>query len=237
MQANSSGGQQPQPAPATPVRRAPRNAPPQFQAERLLKMDAAGLIAVLKNPKSTEFEKAKACQFLASKGGADAVPALAALLTDPKLSHYGRYGLEPNPDPSAGDALRAALPRVKGGLLVGVVNSLGARKDVKAVAPLAKLLSGADAEAARAAAWALGQISGPEAAKALQDGLARTKGSVQEAVADGCLRCAEGLLAQGQRDRALALYSALTGPAIPKPARLAAMHGIIAAEISLSRPR
>jgi len=218
-------------------RPSPDTAPPEFQAARLMKLDSAALVAILKNPASTEFEKAKACQRLASVGTKDAVPALAALLTDPKMSHYGRYGLEPNPDPSAGDALRAALPKVKGGLLIGVINSLGARKDAQAVAPLSKLLSGGDAEVAKAAAAALGQISGPEAAKALQGALGKAQGPLRAAVADGCLLCAEGLLAKGLRAEALALYDALTRPDIPKPARLAAMQAITAAEISLSRPR
>jgi len=51
------------------------------------------------------------------------------------------------------------------------------------------------------------------------------------------LVCAEGLLAQGERPQALALYNTLTATGIPKPLRLAAMRGIIAAETSLSRPR
>jgi hypothetical protein len=90
---------------------------------------------------------------------------------------------------------------------------------------------------AQAAAAALGRISGAQAAKTLQESLSRTKGPVRMAVADACLVCAEGLLAQGDRAQALALYNTLTAADVPKPVRLAAMHAIIGAETSLSRPR
>ena len=56
-------------------------------------------------------------------------------------------------------------------------------------------------------------------------------------VADSALICAERMLADGKRDEALALYTDLSAPDIPKPARLAAMSGIIREERSLSRPR
>jgi hypothetical protein len=57
------------------------------------------------------------------------------------------------------------------------------------------------------------------------------------AVADAGLLCAERLLAEGKRGQALALYASLSAADIPKPARLAAMSGIIREETSISRPR
>ena len=107
------------------------------------------------------YAKAIACQQLAVGGGTSAVPALAALLADPHLSHYARFGLEPIPDPSVDEALRAALGKVKGKLLVGVINSIGHRKDAKALNALAKLLHHADSEVARAAHAALARIRPP----------------------------------------------------------------------------
>ena len=55
------------------------------------------------------------------------------------------------------------------------------------------------------------------------------------AVADASLVCAERLLAEGKRDEALALYTSLSAPDVPKPARLAAMQGIIREETSINR--
>ncbi len=200
-------------------------------------MDAAALIRILTDAGSPEFQKAKACQRIGELGAKEAVPALSALLGDERLSTYARYGLEPIADPSADDALGAALSKLKGNLLVGVINSIGKRKDAKASPALAKMIYGADANVARAAAAALGSIGGVSSAKELQAALAKTNGMTRMAVADASLVCAERLLAEGKRDQALTLYGSLSAPDMPKSARLAAMHGIIREETSTSRPR
>lgn len=235
--AQQAPAQQPQAPRAKPAPERPPEIPPEFKAEPIMSAEPARLIAILQDPQATVFQKAKACQRLAVTGGKDAVPALAALLSDPELAHYARFGLEPNPDPSADEALREALKKLKGRLLVGVINSLGQRRDPHAVDALARLLDSPDAEVAQAAAAALGRISGLRAAKILEDALRRTKPPVRNAIAAAGLVCAEGLLAEAQRDRALALYQTLMRPDIPQPVRLAAMHSTFAAETSLRRPR
>lgn len=224
-------------APSQARRRGLPPIPPEFQAAAIMKLDSPQLVDMLKDPKSTEFQKAKACMRLAMVGTKDAVPVLAALLTDEKLSHYARFALAPIPDPSVDDALRGALRKTKGKLLVGVIDSIGQRKDAKAVEPLTKLLYGADVEAARAAAAALGLISGPQATEALRAALVKTKDPVRTAVAEAGLVCAEGLMARNDRKSAFALFDTLSRPDIPRSVRLAAMHSTIAAETALDRPR
>jgi len=211
--------------------------PPEFRAGRIMSMDSGQLVEILKNPASSEFQRMKACQRLAVVGNQDAVPALAAMLSNPKLSHYARYGLAPIPGPEADQALRDAAAKLKGRLLVGVVNTIGQRQDVRAVPLLARLLRGADTEVACAAAASLGRISGPAAVKVLQEMFLSGKGPVRTAAAEASLVAAEGLMARGDRKGALALYDALSRPTMPKPVRLAAMHAIILAETSPSRPR
>jgi len=198
-------------------------------------MDAAALAGILTDAGAPEFKKAKACQRIGELGAKSAVPALASLLADDHLSVYARYGLEPIADPSADDALRAALPKLKGVKLIGVINSIGKRRDAKACPALAALIHGPDADVARAAAAALGSIGGPAAVKDLQAALAKSSGMTRMAVADASLVCAERLLAEGKRDQALTLYTSLSGPDVPKPARLAAMQGIIREETSINR--
>jgi HEAT repeat protein len=127
-------------------------------AAEIMALPAAKLVAILKDPAASEYAKAKACQQLAVVGDKSAVPALAALLGDEKLSHYARFGLEPNPDASAGDALREAMGKLTGKLRVGVINSLGVRRDTKSIEALALLMRGADVDAAKAAAAALARI-------------------------------------------------------------------------------
>jgi HEAT repeat protein len=167
----------------------------------------------------------------------EAVPALAALLSDEKMAMYGRYGLEPIADPSVDDALRAAMPKLKGNLLIGVINSINKRRDAKAVPALAKLVFSADVEVARAAAAALGGIGTAASMKDLQAAMGKTTGTVKMAVADASLVCAERLIAAGQRDQGLALYASLTAASTPKPVRLAAMSAIVREETALTRPR
>ncbi len=216
----------------------PKPKPPvEFQEGDIATMNAAGLIDIISDSGSTEFQKAKACQRIGEFGAKEAVPALSALLDDEHLSVYARYGLEPIPDPSADEALRAALTKLNGERLIGVINSIGKRREASARPALSKMLYGSDPGVARAAAAALGSIGGMESAKELKAALAKTTGRTRMAVADACLVCAERLLADGQRNEALAFYTHLTAPDIPKSARLAAMTGIIREERSLSRPR
>ena len=211
--------------------------PPELQAAGIMKLGSPELVKMLKDPASTRFQKSKACMRLAMVGTKDAVPALASLLNDPLLSDYARFGLVPIPDPSVDDALRAALGTLKGTLLVGTIDSIGQRKDTKAVDALAKIMYGADAGAAQAAIASLGRISGLAASAALQSALAKTKDPLRSEVAAACLVCAEGFLFKGDRKQALGLYDRLSRTDIPKPVRLAAMHSTIATETALGRPK
>lgn len=109
----------------------------------------AELLAVLRS-EATVQQKSAACRQLARVATKQAVPTLAALLGDEKLSHMARYALEAIPDPSVDDALRDALGKVQGRPLLGVIGSLGVRRDAKAVDALAGLLKQPDTAAAAA---------------------------------------------------------------------------------------
>jgi HEAT repeat protein len=186
-------------------------------------MEPAKLLALVKDPNSTVFQKAIACKKLAFVGGKEAVQPMAALLDHPELGCYARFGLEPNPDPSVDVALRAALPKLKGRLQVGVITTMGVRKDVKALDALIKLIDSPDPEVAAGAAASVGMIGGLGAAKALQAALGTTKPPLFPVVARACLLCAEGLMA-GHRARGLELYTQLSGTTMPEPVRLAALR-------------
>ncbi|HTI51415.1 MAG TPA: hypothetical protein VL475_10705, partial [Planctomycetaceae bacterium] len=104
------------------------------------------------------------CRKLAIVGSAAAVPALAVLLVKNDSSHMARFALERIPAPEAAAALRTALPEVSGSLKIGVIGSLGNRRDAAAVGALGGLLKEGDAATARAAALALGAVGNGEAA-------------------------------------------------------------------------
>ena len=187
----------------------------------------AELLAVLRSDATLQ-EKSAACRQLARIATKEAVPTLAALLGDEKLSHMARYALEPIRDPSVDDALRDALGKVQGQPRLGVIGSLGARRDAKAVDALAGLLKQADT--AQAAARALGNIGTLAAAKALEDALPDVSGGNQTAISEGLLRCAEALAADGQSAASKAIYDHLRGLAdAPPQVRAAALRGAILA--------
>ena len=175
-------------------------------------------------------EKADACRELARVATKEAVPTLAALLGDEKLSHMARNALEPIPDPSVDAALRDALGKLKGRPLMGVIGSLGVRRDATAVDAIAKLLGDPDAAVARSAARALGQIGTPEAAKALDAALAGAPAANQVDFCEGLFRCAEALSAQGQGAQSQAIYDRLRGLSqAPQQVRAGALRGAILA--------
>lgn len=220
-----------------PARPKPPQPPPEFREGDIAQMGATALVKLLRDASTTEFQKAKACVRAGELGDKEAIPALAALLNDEHLSVYARCGLEPIGDPAAGDALLAALPKLNHDRATGVINSLGKRKEAKAIPALTRLMLGANPVWAAAAAAALGNIGGTAAATQLTSALNKTKGPTRTAVADGCLVCAERLLGEGKRSEALALYTTVTTPDIPKPIRLAAMSGIIREETAVGRQR
>ena len=93
---------------------------------RASEAELAALHAVLKSDASIR-EKGVACKRLAVIGTKDSIPVLAELLTDVRLAHYARFGLEAIPDPAVDRLFRESLSTLKGEQLIGVINS-GHRK-------------------------------------------------------------------------------------------------------------
>ncbi len=175
-------------------------------------------------------EKAEACRTLARDGGREAVPALAALLTDEKLSHMARLALEPMPDRQAGKALRDALETTSGRIKVGIIHSLGNREDTKAVPAFVALLSGDDPELAQAAAGALGMIATPKATKALVEALDQPKVSARNlrAYCDALFDVTEALTEKGKDRQAADIYDRLIDSTkAPPQIRAAALRGAV----------
>jgi HEAT repeat protein len=154
-------------------------------------------------------EKARACQELGDFGGPASVPALAALLDKEHLADYARSGLEGIKDGSAGEALRAALPKLEGRYLAGAVNSLGVRRDVAAVPALQKLALDSKSGAAEAAIASLGMIATPAATKTLQDILASGPAALRVPAAHAALAAAEQLARNGNTSEARAVLNAV----------------------------
>ena len=190
----------------------------------------AALVAVL-TADVDRGEKAMACKELAIRGSGAAVPALAPLLADERLASWARIALEAIPDPACDAALRAAAGggTLSGRLLVGVINSIGVRRDPAAVDLLAKRLGDADAAVAAAAAVALGRIGDAAATAVLRTALTDGPAGVRPAVAEGLVLCAERGLEQGRAADAAALYDLVRAAEVPAPRVIEATRGAILA--------
>lgn len=165
-----------------------------------------------------------ACRKLSRIGTATSVPALADLLTDEDLSHMARYALERIPCGNATNALREALPHAAHRIRLGLIKSLGVRRDLESTSRLVAYLEDPLTEIAAAAAVALGQIATSEAARALLAFQRTVPERLRLAAADACLACAGKLTAEGKRDEAQQLYEVLCAPEVPDPVRFAALR-------------
>jgi len=183
------------------------------------------MIASLKTELSRN-DKITICQELGRVGTKAAIAPLAALLDNPELAHAARYGLEMIPDPAVDEALREAAGRLKDLHLVGVLQSIGNRRDEKAIRLLAKYLSDADQAVVNAAATALGKIATPAAVAALKPMLGKCP-----SVAEAYLACAAG----AQKPKlALNLYTDILNAkgTVPKSVRMTALRGQMLASVS-----
>jgi HEAT repeat protein len=196
------------------------------QSKRL--RDEKELIAILQSEKP-EADKALACKQLSVYGSSEAVPELAKLLGNPRLASWSRIALEVIPGDAVDEALRKSTESLDGRLLVGVINSIGVRRDERAVELLAKRLADNDAEVASAAAVALGRIGNSAVAEPLTKALAGAPAGVRSAVAEGCILCAERFLASSKGSEATKLYDDVRKADVPRQRMLEATRGAILA--------
>lgn len=166
-------------------------------------------------------------------GGAEAVEALTRVLNgaDAELKECARRALEKNPAPAASQSLRAALE--KGGDTaweIGLINSLGQRRDAGAVQLIAARLK--NAPAAWAAAQALGRIATPAALDLLRAEIGRNPAASQ-----ALIEAANDRLAQGKDAEAKAIYVELYQPDHEAPVRAAALSGLLRTDRSTASRR
>lgn len=118
----------------------------------------AGELAALLGSQCTRDGKIFVCRQLALIATAENVPAIAALLADPKTVDMARYALEPIEGPEVDQALLDALPHASGQAKAGIINSLGERRVLRAAGPLGPLATDPNPVIADAALAALVKI-------------------------------------------------------------------------------
>jgi HEAT repeat protein len=186
------------------------------------------LLEVLRSDASLAAKRG-VCKRLGLIAGEPSVPLLAAMLTGAGTSDMARYALERIPSGAADAALREALPKTRGRTRVGIINSIGNRRDTRAAAALGNLLGDSDEAVAQAAAWALGRIGGAEAVRLLAARKDAAPGRVRSEILDAYLVCAGRLASEGKKAEAAAIYRELNTERMPAPIRRAASLGIKAA--------
>ena len=162
------------------------------------------LSEVLDDPQTTLGAREEVCRMLWEIGTAQSVPSVAKMLTDDKLCNPACYALQRNTSLAAGKALRDAVGKATGRALVAVVNALGDRRDVDAVAVLTPLASSNDAELHGSVIAALGKIGTPDALKVLLAETDRTP-----LVDQALLTCASHLATEGHVNEAMPVYDQL----------------------------
>jgi HEAT repeat protein len=188
------------------------------------------LIAILDSSDATFASKQFACRELQIVGSAASVPALGRFLSDEKLADMARFALEPMADPAAGAALRDALPKVKGKLLVGVISSIGQRRDGPAVAALSEFANSTDRGVVSAAIRSLGNIGTNDAAASLAKLAATAPKPMQRTIAGAQLVCARHLAEEGKTAAAATIYTALNDAQYSLAIHVAALEGLIATQ-------
>lgn len=127
------------------------------------------LIQLVRSNEATPDGKSCACRLLQRIGTGKCIPAVAGLLNDEGLSHYARLVLERLQSAKADAAMRLALDDAPDQVKIGILGSLGARRDRQSVATIAELAVHRDRAVASAAIGALGRIGGEPAARCLRN--------------------------------------------------------------------
>jgi hypothetical protein len=192
--------------------------------DRQAKLEAA-LVDVLRSNASLAAKRG-VCKSLSLLATDKSLPALSPMLREPATSDMARYVLERMTSPAADAALREAVRDTRGAICVGVVNSIGNRRDERAVGVLSTALSDADEQVAQAAACALGKIGGPDAIKRLAPFKRTARLRVRNEVLDAYLVCARRRASEGKKEEAAAMFKELTAEWVPLPVRKAAERGL-----------
>jgi HEAT repeat protein/type 1 glutamine amidotransferase/sugar phosphate isomerase/epimerase len=164
-------------------------------------------------------------------GSSASVPVLAPMLAREESAEMARYALAAIPGPAADQALRAGLGRAPNDRVrIGIVSSLGERRDEKAVPALAALLSSSNPEIGSAAAAALANIADRPALSALAAAASNAGRAVRELMAEAYVTCADQLAARGDTAAAVNVYRKMMAPGEPARIRTRALAGLAAAE-------
>lgn len=189
---------------------------------------ATRLAKVLRAPTTTAAARQFICAQLYRIGTEAEVSTVAPLLLDPATTDMARLFLERIRSAESVAALRAALDKLQGRALIGVVNSLSLVQDAASVDRISALTKSQDAAVALAAWRALGNFGSDAAANFLIAGLKKADKACPP-LESAAVRTAILLESAGQRDNALEIYRLLADARRSLGARQAGFQAVFAA--------
>ena len=183
--------------------------------------DAAALLRLIQSPDASDVDRANAFEKIGDIAGDEAVTPLARFLGDEKWSHYARFALQKMEGEQVTEALLQSLDSLQGDLKLGVIGTLGRRRDANAVAPLTKLLADTDEQVAESAAVALGWIGTPDAAKSLVEAFTATQDANRQAsLAHALLIVGQQLTKTGKTQAAIGVFDLLRKTEAPQSCQI-----------------
>ena len=150
------------------------------------------MIKVLKSNASND-GKLLICKYLGTIGGNSSLPVLRKMLFTPSSSNMALIALTSIPGEEASKTLIGALENNEGEALIGIINTLGLRRDPKANQPLNGFISSEDQHVANASIHALGTIGGEQASQILQEAFVSTTNTRKWKIAEAWIKSVESL--------------------------------------------
>jgi type 1 glutamine amidotransferase/HEAT repeat protein len=167
------------------------------------------------------------CHLLADIGSDASINTLAEMLYDSFTVEMARFALEKIPNKSADEVLRTALMKSESKVKIGIINSLGKRRDEESVQQIKKMIFSSDEKIARSAIAALGRIASEEAITTLEDAKNKVSPENRQEIVFALLDCSDALLLQNNNDRAYRIYEELFAVSEKYPVRFAALRGMV----------
>lgn len=167
------------------------------------------------------------CIQLSLIGTKKSVPILTQLLKKESTANMALYCLTRIPDPAVNKMLRKMLKKTQGNTQIGIINTLGMRRDDKASKYLKSFLFSKNIETASAAASALGKIGDKKSANYLFQALKKCNVNHQKLMLDGYLACADQQVEMNEAESADAIYKSVYFGDYPHTFKSAALRGLV----------
>ncbi len=184
------------------------------------------LIKLLKS-NATLSGKQFVCHLLADIGSNESVNILAAMLYDSSTVEMARFALEEIPNKSVDEALRTALMKPENNEKIGILNSLGKRRDEESVSQIKEMIFSSDKQIASAAIASLGKIASEQAIITLEEAKNKVSPDIRQDIVNALLDCADALLVENKKEQANKIYEELFAASEKNPIRYAALRGFV----------